>query len=141
MLDDYAHHPTEVRATLLAARQRYEPRRLWCLFQPHQHSRTRFLMTSFAESFRDADHVVLPDILLRPATASAEREAVCAADLADGIRERGGNAEYVPTFTAIVERVATALAPGDVVVTMGAGDIWKVADELLCRLRSRFCHA
>ncbi len=64
VLDDYAHHPTEIRVTLDAARRRYQPGCLWCVFQPHQHSRTRFLLDDFARSFAQADRVVVPDIYL-----------------------------------------------------------------------------
>ncbi|MHC4632046.1 MAG: UDP-N-acetylmuramate--L-alanine ligase, partial [Planctomycetota bacterium] len=62
VLDDYAHHPTEIRASLAAIRQRYQPRRLWCVFQPHQYSRTRFLLDDFAESFKLADVTIVPEI-------------------------------------------------------------------------------
>ncbi|MGD8451418.1 MAG: UDP-N-acetylmuramate--L-alanine ligase [Phycisphaerae bacterium] len=134
VLDDYAHHPTEIRATLAAARQRYEPRQLWCLFQPHQHSRTRFLLSAFAESFAQADHVVVPDIYF-VRDSEREREAVSAEDLVERIRARGDDAEFLPSFDSIVTRVVAAAQPGDVVITMGAGNIWKVADELLRRLR------
>ena len=134
VVDDYAHHPTEIRATLQAARERFSPRRLWCIFQPHQHSRTRFLLEHFAQSFSQADRVVVPDIYF-VRDSERDREAVCSADLVARIRRRGADAEYVPTFAGIVARVAEAVTPGDVVLTMGAGTIWKVADELLCRLR------
>jgi UDP-N-acetylmuramate--alanine ligase len=135
ILDDYAHHPTEIRATLLAARECYRPRELWCIFQPHQHSRTRFLMDHFAQSFSQAEHVIVPDIYFVRDT-QRDRELVCAADLVEQIRARGAAAEYLPDFGGIVERVAKEVQAGDVVLTMGAGNIWMVADELLARLRS-----
>jgi len=134
VLDDYAHHPTEIQVTLRAARERFNPRRLWCIFQPHQHSRTRFLLASFAESFSAADHVVVPDIYFVRDSAR-EREAVRAADLVTRMRARGVSTDYIPAFDDIVTRVAASVAPGDIVITMGAGNIWKVADELLRRLR------
>ncbi|MBL7153282.1 MAG: UDP-N-acetylmuramate--L-alanine ligase, partial [Phycisphaerae bacterium] len=62
VLDDYAHHPTEIRASLAAIRQRYRPKRIWCIFQPHQYSRTRFLLDDFAESFKLADITIVPEI-------------------------------------------------------------------------------
>jgi len=133
IIDDYAHHPTEIRATLHAARERYAPRRLWCVFQPHQHSRTRFLLADFADSFSDADRVVVPDIYF-VRDSQRDREAVCAEDLVERIRERGGAATYVPGLDTIVELLAGEAEPGDVVLTMGAGDIWKVADGLVERL-------
>lgn len=133
ILDDYAHHPTEIRATLAAARERYAPRRLWCVFQPHQHSRTRFLLEDFAGSFADADRVIVPDIYF-VRDSQRDREAVCADDLVNRIRQRGGDATYLPAFGDIVELLAREARPDDVVITMGAGTIWKVADELVQRL-------
>lgn len=76
----------------------------------------------------------MPDIYF-VRDSERDREAVCAADLVERIRQRGADAEYVPTFAEIVARVAEAVTAGNVVLTMGAGTIWKVADELLCRLR------
>jgi UDP-N-acetylmuramate--alanine ligase len=133
VLDDYAHHPTEIRATLKAARERFNPRRLWCVFQPHQHSRTRFLLSDFAQSFVHADRVIVPDIYFVRDT-QRDRELVCAADLAREIRARGGDATYVSQFPAIVELLARETERGDVILTMGAGNIWRVADELVQRL-------
>ncbi|MEW6198924.1 MAG: UDP-N-acetylmuramate--L-alanine ligase [Planctomycetota bacterium] len=135
VLDDYAHHPTEIRATLQAARERYNPQRLWCVFQPHQHSRTRFLLADFARSFALADHVLVPDIYF-VRDSERERERVRAEDLVARIRAGGGDAAYLPAFDAIVERLACDARPGDVVLTMGAGNIWKVADGLVQRLRA-----
>ncbi len=132
--DDYAHHPTEIRATLKAAQQRFRPRRLWCIFQPHQHSRTRFLLADFAASFAQADFVVVPDIYFVRDSAR-EKELVSGGDLVDRIIDHGGSAVFIPEFAEIIEHVATRAQPGDLVLTMGAGDIWKVADELLRRLR------
>lgn len=134
ILDDYAHHPTEIRATLLAARERYRPARLWCVFQPHQHSRTRFLLEDFARSFDQADRIIVPEIYFVRDSAR-ERELVCGADLVERLRQSGRQAEYVADFSAIAAALAGGVRPGDAVITMGAGDIWKVADELVRRLR------
>ena len=136
VLDDYAHHPTEIRATLRAARERFNPHRLWCIFQPHQHSRTRFLLSDFAQSFSHADRVVVPDIYF-VRDSQRERELVSAEDLVAEIRNRGRDATYIPQFEAIVDLLAREAQPGDVVITMGAGNIWKVADELVQRLGGR----
>ena len=133
VVDDYGHHPTEIRATLQAARERFAPRRLWCVFQPHQHSRTRFLLQDFAESFKQADRTLVPDIYF-VRDSQREREMVRAQDLVDEIRRRGGDAVYVPQFEAIVQLLVAEAQPGDVVLTLGAGNIWKVADELVQRL-------
>ncbi len=133
VLDDYAHHPTEIRATLQAARQRYRPRRLWCIFQPHQHSRTRFLLTDFARSFSDADEVIVPDIYF-VRDSQRERELVCAQDLVDAICFDGGRARHIGDFDAITELLANAVRRDDVIITMGAGNIWRVADAVVQRL-------
>ncbi|MBN1489697.1 MAG: UDP-N-acetylmuramate--L-alanine ligase [Phycisphaerae bacterium] len=133
VLDDYAHHPTEIRATLAGASARYKPRRLWVVFQPHQHSRTRFLLADFAASFDLADHVLVPDIYF-VRDSEAERDLVTARDLVEHIHLQHGDAEYEPDFARIVERLANSVEPGDVVLTMGAGNVWRVADELVARL-------
>jgi UDP-N-acetylmuramate--alanine ligase len=133
ILDDYAHHPTEIRATLQAVRERYMPQKLWCVFQPHQHSRTRFLLEDFARSFSAADEVVVPDIYF-VRDSEREREKISASDLVEHITDQGGRARYVGAFDEIVELLAAQAQPNDVVMTMGAGNIWKVADELVQRL-------
>ncbi len=132
ILDDYAHHPAEIQATLLAARERYKPRRLLCIFQPHQHSRTRFLLDDFSTSFDQADEVILPDIFF-VRDSERDRHAVCSEDLVARVRGRGGNAVYIPEFERIVDYVYSRTEPGDVVLTMGAGNIWKLADALVQR--------
>lgn len=136
VVDDYAHHPSEIRATLRAARERFAPRRLWTVFQPHQHSRTRFLLADFARSFSLADRVIVPQIYF-VRDSERERQAICADDLVARIGACGGRAAHIPDFGRIVGLLARELKPGDLVITMGAGDIWKVADELVQRLRSR----
>ena len=137
VLDDYAHHPTEIQTTLEAIAAKYcrseRPGRLWCVFQPHQHSRTRFFLSEFASSFRWADIVLLPDIYFVRESEQLRRE-VNAGQLADRINENGGEARYMGEFDNIVNTLAREVQAGDVVVTMGAGDVWKVADELICRL-------
>lgn len=133
VVDDYAHHPTEIRMTLRAARQRFNPRRLWCIFQPHQHSRTRFLLEDFAQSFALADRVIVPHIYF-VRDSQRDREAVCAADLVARIRASGGDAVHIAEFDDIVEHLAREVGRGEMVMTMGAGNIWKVADALVHRL-------
>ena len=135
VIDDYGHHPTEIRVTLDAIRERYSPRRLWCVFQPHQYSRTLTMLSEFAGSFEQADHVVVPDIYFVRDTEH-DRQAVCASDLVERICARGGNAVYIPGFEEIATFVANEASSGDVVVTMGAGDIGNLADVLLERLRA-----
>ena len=126
VVDDYGHHPTEVDATLRALRAHYDPKRLICVFQPHQHSRTRFLMEQFATSFGDADIVIVPHIYF-VRDSQAERHAVTSADLVDRLRQKGVQAMHLYPFDAIVEQLELIAKPGDLLVTMGAGDVWKVA--------------
>jgi UDP-N-acetylmuramate--alanine ligase len=135
VLDDYAHHPTEIQVTLRAARERYEPRRLWVVFQPHQHSRTRFLLADFARSLAAADVVIVPEIYF-VRDSESERNQVTALDLVNRIHVNGGDARYEPDFDCIVGQIARSVEPGDVVLTMGAGDVWRVADSLIAELRS-----
>jgi len=134
VLDDYAHHPTEIRASLAAIRQRYRPRRIWCVFQPHQYSRTRFLLDDFAESFKLADITIVPEIYFVRDSASAKKE-INAQILVARMRANGTEALFVDGFGAICDYLESNVTAGDVVVTMGAGDIWKVADEYIQRLR------
>ena len=126
VIDDYGHHPTEIDTTLRALRRHYQPGRVLCVFQPHQHSRTRFLMEQFAASFAEADIVVVPHIYF-VRDSEQERHTVSAADLVDRLRQRGKQALHVYPFDAIVEQLAMIVRPDDLLVTMGAGDVWKVA--------------
>jgi len=133
IVDDYAHHPTEVRATIEAARSRYQPRRTWVVFQPHQHARTRYFLDEFASSFGGVDEIIIPDIF-GAREAGAGDHAIDAEELVSRIRQNGGRARYVETLEAAAEHVARNVTAGDLVVTMGAGDVWKVADELVARI-------
>jgi UDP-N-acetylmuramate--alanine ligase len=130
VVDDYGHHPTEVDTTLRALRQHYNPKRLICVFQPHQHSRTRFLMDEFAVSFSSADHVIVPHIYF-VRDSEKERHAVTAGDLVDRLRNKDVAAMHLYPFAAIVEQLELITRPGDLVVTMGAGDVWQVARDYL----------
>ncbi len=134
VLDDYAHHPTEIRASLLAIRQRYRPKRIWCIFQPHQYSRTRFLLDDFSESFKLADVTIVPEIYFVRDSASAKKE-VNARILVARIRANGTEALFIDNFGAICDYLESNVTAGDIVVSMGAGDIWKVTDEFIQRLR------
>ena len=133
VLDDYAHHPTEIRASLQAIRQRYRPGRIWCVFQPHQYSRTRFLLDDFAESFKLADITIVPEIYFVRDSLSAKKE-INARILVERIRANGNEALFIDGFGPICDYLESNLADGDVVVSMGAGDIWKVADEYIQRV-------
>ncbi len=130
VVDDYGHHPTEVDTTLRALRHHYQPKRLICVFQPHQHSRTRFFMDEFAASFSSADTVIVPHIYF-VRDSEKERHAVTASDLVDRLRGKDVQAMHLYPFAAIVEQLKAITRPGDLVVTMGAGNVWEVARDFL----------
>ncbi len=135
VLDDYAHHPTEIKAALQAIRERYEPKQLWCVFQPHQYSRTRFLLEDFAESFKLANVTIVPEIYFVRDSVSNKKE-VNSEILVERIRAKGSDALFIDSFETICDYLQRNVQAGDLVVTMGAGDIWKVADEYIQRLRA-----
>lgn len=125
--DDYAHHPTEVRAALRAAREHFGKRkRIWVVFQPHLYSRTRLLMNEFARAFDDATHVLLADIY---AAREKDDGTVHARDLAQRIAARTP-ATYLGTFETIAGFLLLNAERGDVVITMGAGEAYRVFDLL-----------
>jgi UDP-N-acetylmuramate--alanine ligase len=133
VVDDYAHHPTEIAATLKAAKARFTPKRLWVVFQPHQHSRTRFLLKDFALALAVADKIIVPDIYF-VRDSENERQAVSSQDLVGEVLNRGADAEYIKEFDDIRRRLVESLVPGDVLMVMGAGDIWRLAAPLLADL-------
>lgn len=135
VIDDYGHHPTEVAATLRALREHYPPRRLVCVFQPHQHSRTRHLMEQFADSFTHADGVIVPPIYF-VRDSESERQAVTAEDLVLRLCERGVRAQHIEAFDDIVAELERTCGAGDLVVTMGAGDVWRVGRAYLAGVAS-----
>ncbi len=135
VFDDYGHHPTECEKTIGALRTAEQPRRLVCVFQPHQHSRTRFLLEQFAQSFTGADSVIVPDIYF-VRDSEAERERVSSTDLVERLRRRGVDAVHIPSFADIVERLEATCQDGDLVLVMGAGPVWQVAHEFVERGRS-----
>ena len=124
--DDYGHHPTEVETTLRALRGHERPEdreaRLVCVFQPHQHSRTRHLLEEFASAFSAADIVIVPDIYF-VRDSEEERHKVTAADLVDKLRARGVKAMHLHPFEAIIEQLDSICHPGDVLLVMGAGPV------------------
>ena len=134
VLDDYAHHPTEIRASLEAIRQRYEPKRIFCVFQPHQYSRTRFLLDDFAESFKLADVTIVPEIYFVRDT-EASKKKVNSRMLVERIGSNGTKALFIDGFEEIGDYLQKNVAAGDLLVTMGAGDIWKVSDGYIQWLR------
>ncbi|GAB7388678.1 UDP-N-acetylmuramate--L-alanine ligase [Bacillaceae bacterium] len=132
VVDDYAHHPTEIQATISAAKS--TNRRIIAVFQPQRYTRTYFLLDAFSRAFAEADEVVISDIY-SPA-GEKQIEGVTAEKLVDLIKVNSNpNATFIPTKEKILEYLLRTVKPGDLVLTMGAGDIWKVADGLALKLR------
>ncbi|MDR1604498.1 MAG: UDP-N-acetylmuramate--L-alanine ligase [Gracilibacteraceae bacterium] len=130
VVDDYAHHPTEIRATLNAARLSYPRRRIRAVFQPHTYSRTRRLLPDFALSFSEADEVVLAEIF-PSARESREEQQLSSRRLAELIADSGVRARYFPTLAEITAYLCRTLRSDDLVLTLGAGDVYRVAEDLL----------
>jgi UDP-N-acetylmuramate--alanine ligase len=126
-IDDYGHHPTEIRATVAALRERYPKRRLVVVFQPHRYSRTQQLYKEFSESFKDADAVHLMDIY--PA-GEKPIKGVTTDLILKPLQKKHSSAQALPASTT-PEKFRAQLATGDVVLTLGAGDVWKWGEHLL----------
>ncbi len=132
VIDDYGHHPTEIRATLAAARNCRFPR-IHVIFQPHRYTRTQALMTEFAGSFHQADSVWIVDIY---AASEKPIDGVNSEELARRVRSYGHrSASYVPALADAAEAVSRVAEPGDLVLTLGAGNVWQAGDLVLENLR------
>ncbi len=132
VIDDYAHHPTEIQATISAAKA--TGKRIVAVFQPQRYTRTFFLLDQFSRAFPEADEVVITDIY-SPA-GEQQIEGVNSRKLVELIQSNSNaNTSYIPTKEEVLEYLTAKVAPGDLVITMGAGDIWKVADSLAKSLK------
>lgn len=133
IIDDYAHHPTEIRVNLAAARERYPGRRLWAVWQPHTYSRTRLLLDEFAASFGDADRVVVLDIY-----ASREKDTL-GMDAGMVVEKMAGHpyARHIGSRAEAAAYILDRVHPGDVILTLGAGDGDQVGQWILDGLRER----
>lgn len=132
LVDDYGHHPTEIAATLRAVRERWRPSRVFCVFQPHQHSRTRTLLDEFAVCFKDADLALIPDIY-SVRDSEEERRLTSARTLVDRINGASGGQEraiHLPTFSEIIDYLKRNAGDGDLILTIGAGNVCDIAHEL-----------
>lgn len=133
IIDDYAHHPTEIKATLSAVKN-MKHNKMWCLFQPHTYTRTMALFDEFAESFADADKVVLAEIY---AAREKNIHKISSKELVGKIKENDPEQEvyFFEDFEEIANFVYNNAEPGDLVITMGAGDIYKTGEMILERDR------
>ena len=127
IIDDYAHHPQEIAATIEAAKK-YPHRKLWIVFQPHTYSRTAALLDDFAGALSQADEIVLADIY---AAREKNTIGISSDDLRKHMLEQNTNVYYIPKFEDIEDFLLQHVEEGDLLITMGAGDIYKVGDDLL----------
>lgn len=129
IVDDYAHHPTEIRTTLEGARLSFPERRIRAVFQPHTFSRTEKLLQEFSQAFQAADEVVIADIFA--SAREQEHHTISALTLAELIQKQGIQAHYIGPLDDIKVYLAQTLAPEDLVLTLGAGDIYKVGLDIV----------
>jgi len=127
VIDDYAHHPTEILATLKAAQHSLH-NSVWCVFQPHTYTRTKAFFHEFAEALSHADHLVLADIF---AARETDTLGISSADLAKETEKLGTDTHYFPSFAQIEAFLKENCRPGDLLITMGAGDVVKIGEDIL----------
>jgi UDP-N-acetylmuramate--alanine ligase len=133
VVDDYGHHPAEIRATLAAAKHGWPDRRLVVAFQPHRYSRTKELFDDFVTAFYDADLLIVTDIY---AASEKPIEGVTSEGLANAIRRHGQkDVTFIADRVEIPDSLAGIVRPGDIVLTLGAGNIWEAGEELLSKLK------
>lgn len=129
IIDDYAHHPTEIESVLKSIRRIHEGKKIIAIFQPHQHSRTRFLLHDFARSLQYADLIILPDIYF-VRDNEEEKELIHATSLVGLLEKSGSSSVYLPSFEEILDRLKMIIKGNEVIITMGAGDVYKIAYSL-----------
>ena len=127
VIDDYAHHPTEIEATLKACAH-YPHKELWVIFQPHTYTRTKAFFHEFTDALSHADHVILADIF---AARETDTLGMSSKDLADELKEKGCDSHYFPSFEEIEAFVKDNCKAGDLLLTMGAGDVVKIGEDLI----------
>jgi UDP-N-acetylmuramate--alanine ligase len=128
--DDYAHHPTEVRAALQAAREKYPDHRVVAVFQPHQHSRTKHFLNEFAEAFDLADEVIIPNIY-KVRDSEENVKSISLEGFVDELKKHHDTVRNGDGLEATIEYLKGSVSENDFVLVMGAGDVWKVADGLI----------
>ena len=127
VIDDYAHHPTEIEATLKSAAH-YPHRELWCIFQPHTYTRTKALFDEFAQALSHTDHLILADIY---AARETDTLGISSEQLARAAASYGCDAIYLPSLDEIEKYVRDHCQSGDLLITMGAGDVVNIGEDLL----------
>ena len=127
VIDDYAHHPDEIKATINTAKH-YPHKKLWVVFQPHTYTRTKAFLKEFGEALSAADEVVLADIY---AAREKNTIGISSKDVMEEVKKHNSNVHYFPTFTEIEKFLLENCNSGDLLITMGAGDVVKIGEDLL----------
>ena len=129
--DDYAHHPAEIKVTLKATREKFKNNKIIVVFQPHLYSRTKFLLNNFAKSFNQADQVIITDIY---AAREKDNKIIHAKDLVEAIRTKAvDSVQYISDFKEIIKYLKKNINKDDVIMTMGAGDVYKIGEKLIVK--------
>lgn len=126
--DDYAHHPKSINMTLETLKNKYDGYKIWCIFQPHTYSRTKKLLDEFRSCFRFADKLIITDIY---SSAREKEEIITGEEFAQAVKEKQRNVLYIPQKDKIPAEIAVNLVGKNVVVTMGAGDIYKIGPKII----------
>lgn len=127
VIDDYAHHPTEIAVTL-AATKKVDHNKTWCVFQPHTYSRTKIFLNEFSEAFENADNIIIADIF---AAREKDTGEISSKDLVEKIVQKGKNAQYLGDLSQIEAYLKKNCSSGDLLITMGAGDVYIVGENLI----------
>jgi UDP-N-acetylmuramate--alanine ligase len=128
IIDDYAHHPTEIRATLAAARARYPSRRIWAVWQPHTYSRTRALLDEFSTAFTDADEVIVTEIY----AAREQKQNFSSKQVVDSMPRQ---AHFIADLSEVSNYLIRNLRSGDALLVLSAGNADQICTEVLARLK------
>ena len=129
LIDDYGHHPVEIKASLKTVKEIWPTSRLVVIFQPHRYSRTKSLMKDFWSSFNDADHLFVMDIF---SAGESPLDKIHASAIVEGVREYGHkNADYIKSQNDLNKQLHRLVKPGDVLMTLGAGDVWRLGRDFL----------
>ena len=131
VINDYAHHPTEIQATLAAAKQQYKDRSIWVVWQPHTYSRTLTLMDGFIHAFQDCEHVIVTEIY----QSREQKRNISSADIAPRIHHQ--DVKFMADFQSIVDYLSYSLKTGDILLVLSAGDADQISSEVLDRLKQR----
>jgi UDP-N-acetylmuramate--alanine ligase len=131
LFDDYAHHPTEIKATLAGARARYPGRRIWAVWQPHTYSRTQALYLEFSRAFKDADEVIVTEVY----AAREPKQDFTSAEIVSGMPHR--SARFIGSLDQVTNHLLTHLRPDDVLIVLSAGDANRICTDLLKALKER----